>query len=78
MPIIKSAIKALRQDKKRALANKPVRSRIKTTSDAMKAKPGAEALTAAYSAIDKAAKRNIVHRNKAARLKSQLAKLLSK
>lgn len=37
-----------------------------------------KALAAAYKILDKAGKRNIVHHNKAARLKSRLAKLLGK
>lgn len=78
MPITKSATKALRQDRKRASLNKPVRSHIKTASDAFKAKPSTGLLSEAFSAIDRAAKTNIIHKNKAARLKSKLAKLLGK
>lgn len=36
-----------------------------------------EVLPLAYKAIDKAAKKNIFHRNKAARLKSNIAKAVS-
>ncbi|MDP2670170.1 MAG: 30S ribosomal protein S20 [bacterium] len=35
-------------------------------------------LQAAYQAIDKAARRNIVHKNNAARKKSRLAKAVAK
>ena len=38
--------------------------------------PNQANLTAAYTAIDKAVKRKIFHHNKAARLKSKLAKLI--
>lgn len=76
MPITKSAIKALRQDAKRAQFNKPVRAKIKTTKDAMKASPSAEALSQAFSAVDRAVKKNLLHANKAARIKSQLSRLL--
>ena len=42
--------------------------------DAFKKTLSAETLSMAFSRIDRAAKRGIMHRNKAARLKSQLAK----
>ncbi|HSW89860.1 MAG TPA: 30S ribosomal protein S20 [Patescibacteria group bacterium] len=76
MPITKSALKALRQDKKRAIMNQPVRSRVKSSMDAVKAAPKLETLSSAFSALDRAVKRHIIHRNKAARLKSQLSKLV--
>lgn len=76
MPLTKSALKALRQDRRRAASNRPIRSRIKSASDTFKAKPTAGSLSEAFSAIDRGVKKNILHRNKAARLKSALAKLL--
>lgn len=76
MPILENAKKALRSSKRKATYNQTVRSRVKTTVDAAKKKPSMENLTVAYSAIDKAVKRNLFHQNKASRLKSQLAKLV--
>lgn len=76
MPLTKSALKTLRQEKRRTKMNKPVRTRIKSTSDAYKAKPSVELLANAFSALDRAAKRNVMHKNKASRLKSRLAKLM--
>lgn len=38
------------------------------------AKPGKESMELAQSAIDKATKNGVLHRNKASRMKSQLAK----
>lgn len=46
--------------------------------DLMKKLPSAENLSKAFSAIDTAVKRHIFHKNKAARLKSQLSKLIAK
>lgn len=45
-----------------------------------KAKKGVtpELIQTAFSVIDKSVKRNIIHRNKAARMKSSLSKLLAK
>ena len=78
MPILSSAKKALRQSKRRALVNKRTKSKTKTSIDAFKAKPTSASLEAVYSAVDRAAKKNIFHKNKAARLKSRLSKLLKK
>lgn len=78
MPILQNAKKALRVAKRRTTINNRVRSRFKTMLDAFKANPGDQTLAAAYSAVDKAAKKNLIHANKAARLKSQLAAQLTK
>lgn len=75
MPILSNAKKALRSSERKAQHNRLVRAKLKTASDRMKAKPSAEGLSAVFSAIDKAVRRNVVHRNKAARLKSQMSKL---
>lgn len=77
MPITSSALKALRQARKRTLARKPIKSRVKTMIDAMKKSPSKDALSGAFSAIDRAVKKNIFHKNKGARLKSQLSKLIA-
>lgn len=77
MPITKSALKALRQQKRRTASNKPIRTRVKSTSDALRANPTIESLSAVFSSLDRAAKKHIIHKNKAARLKSQLSKLVS-
>lgn len=77
MPITKSALKALRQQKRKTAANKPLRTRVKTTADTYKESPTLEKLSSAFSALDRAAKKNILHKNKAARLKSKLSKLLA-
>ncbi len=78
MPITKSALKALRQQKRRTASNKPIRTRVKTASDTYKASPTLATLSETFSALDRAAKKHIMHKNKAARLKSRLSKLLSK
>jgi ribosomal protein S20 len=75
MPILKNAKKALRVSARKAAFKQPVRSRLKTMVDAAKAKVGPETLSAAFSAIDRAAKKHVIHTKKAARMKSQLSKL---
>lgn len=77
MPIIASAKKKMRQDKKRRLTNLKVLNELKETILQAKKTPSAEALKRAYSAISRAAKKKILHKNKAARLKSRLAKKIS-
>jgi ribosomal protein S20 len=76
MPILKNAKKALRVSKRKAALRQPVKSKVKTVRDAMKKKPSVENLSSAFSAIDRAVKRNIFPKKRAARLKSQMAKLL--
>ena len=78
MPILKNAKKALRVTKKKTQFNRQVKSRIKTNLDKVKKEASAENLSLAFSAIDKAKKKNILHANKAAHLKAQLSKLLGK
>jgi small subunit ribosomal protein S20 len=76
MPITKSAKKALRRDKRKQGFNKRAKRKAEQAIKAFKKEPSQESLAQAYSAIDKAAKRNIYHDNKVARLKSKLAKML--
>ena len=83
MPNTKSAKKRLRQTKKRTLHNRAFKSMAKTyikrVLKAVEAKDLARAeqeLRMAFKRIDKCAKHNIFHPNKAARLKSRVAKLV--
>jgi small subunit ribosomal protein S20 len=69
----KSAAKRARQTQRRALRNRRVLSRIRTLSKrAPKADASANDINALISAIDKAAKRGIIHRNAAIRRKAKL------
>lgn len=43
-----------------------------------KEKPTKKNLALAYSAVDRAVKKKVIHQNKAARLKSRLAKMAAK
>ncbi len=83
MPIKKSAKKALRQSKRRAVANlkrkKAAKGAVKEITKLIAAKKIDEAkklIPAAYKALDKAAKNGTIKRNAAARKKSRLMKLL--
>ena len=71
MPNLRSAKKRLRQNEKKRVRNMAVKTRIKT--ETKKALAGGDAGTA-FSAIDRAASKGVIHRNAAARRKSRLAK----
>jgi small subunit ribosomal protein S20 len=71
----KSAAKRARQTGRRALRNRRVLSRIRTLSKhAVGANASANDTSALISAIDKAAKRGIIHRNAAIRRKARLVR----
>lgn len=74
MPVLKHAKKKLRQDVQRTLGNKKAKETFKKLVKKAKASPTKASMSAAFKALDKAAKVNVIHPNKAARLKSILAK----
>ena len=75
MPNIKSAKKRVLIAKARNDANKANRSELKTVIKKARAEGAdAAAVKAAVVTVDKAAGKGLIHKNKAARLKSQLAK----
>jgi small subunit ribosomal protein S20 len=80
---IKSQIKRNRQNEKRRIANKAVRSELRTRTKGaiVAAETGAEnaadAARLAMKRIDKAATKGVIHKNAAARRKSRLAKRLA-
>jgi small subunit ribosomal protein S20 len=72
----KSAAKRARQTQRRALRNRQDLSRMRTLSRrAGSANAKAGDITALVSAIDKAAKRGIIHRNAAVRRKARLVRV---
>jgi len=77
MPVLKNAKKKLKQDKKRTMQNRAVKEKYRKLIKAVKAEKSEKSLSAAFSSVDKAAKQNIIHKNKASRIKSSLSKLIS-
>lgn len=75
MPVIKSAKKKLRKDKKRTVRNNKVRALLDAIIKKARKNPSVKTLQEAAKAADKAAKNHLIHKNKAARIKSTLAKL---
>ena len=82
MPIKQSAKKKMRQDVRRTEANlmykKTYKVAVKKARAAKKiGKKMASAVKAAYKSLDKAARKGVIHKKKAARLKSRIAKKTS-
>jgi small subunit ribosomal protein S20 len=81
----KSAIKQVRQNAKRRTHNRIYRSsprthikKVRHLVDGAQLDEAQVELTAAISALDKAAQKGVIHKNNAARRKSRLVKLLRK
>jgi len=72
----RSAAKRARQTTKRSLRNRTVITRLRRMQKGGSAKPDAKDVRAMISAIDKAAKRGIIHKNAAKRRKARLNKSL--
>ena len=75
MPIIKSAIKAARQTKKRTAHNQSIKKSIKQAFKLFKSNPTPENLRSVQSEYDKAVKKDLLHKNTASRRKSALVKI---
>jgi small subunit ribosomal protein S20 len=76
----KSALKRSKQNTARNLRNKAVRTRVKSAVKDVRtasAETAAEALVAAQSSIDRAAKKGVLHPKNAARKISRLTKLVN-
>jgi small subunit ribosomal protein S20 len=73
-----SAKKRIRQSEKRRLHNKyyakTMRNAVRALRKTTDKKEAQEKLPKVFAMLDKLAKRNIIHKNKAANLKSKIAK----
>lgn len=74
MPIIKSAIKRMKQTIVRRERNVGIKKDIKSANKAFVAKPSQETLSKAHSELDKAVKKGLIKKNTAARRKANLSK----
>ena len=74
MPIIKSAIKRMRQTEKRRARNVTTKRNLRTALKAFFTSKSTEDLRKAQSELDTAVKKNIMSKNTASRKKAQLAK----
>lgn len=73
MPIIKSAKKKMRSDKRKRAHNLQVKSALKTAVKVARKESTPTNLKNAQKLLDKAVGAHLIHKNKAARLKSRLA-----
>jgi small subunit ribosomal protein S20 len=83
MANIKSQIKRNRQNEKRRIRNKAIRSEVRTRAKSAVATAesggdATDALKLAVKKIDKAAAKGAIHKNQAANRKSRLMKRLAK
>lgn len=77
----KSATKRIRQSERALERNRAQRSRLKTALKSVMTAEDGDTATQAYrqasALLDRFSRRNLLHRNKAARKKSQLAKIVT-
>ena len=73
----RSAAKRARQTARHSLRNRRVLTRLRTLHKAAKPDAKPDQIRAIISAIDKAAKRGIIHRNAAVRRKARLNQALA-
>jgi small subunit ribosomal protein S20 len=76
----KSAMKRIRQNERRRLRNRTVRSKVRSALKVARTLEGPEQRTTIQEAIrslDKAVSKGVIHRNTAARKKSALARRLT-
>lgn len=77
MPIKQSSKKSLRSSLRKRVLNKKSSSDYKKSLKEFNAKKDEKTLAGVFSKLDKLVKKHIFHKNKVARLKSELAKKLN-
>lgn len=75
MPVTKTAKRALRGSKRKETVNKITLAKLEIAIKLAKKTKSKKDISQASSLADRAAKENTIHKNKAARIKSQLSKL---
>lgn len=78
MPVTKTAKRALRSSRRKEAVNKARIARMEISIRQANKKTSEKTIRKAIGLTDKAAKNKLIHKNKAARIKSRLAKLSSK
>lgn len=84
MPLLKHAIKKMRQDQRRESRRLPQKSHMKAMvkkvvdlASAGNIEEAAKVLPLAFKAVDLAAKKHIIHPNTASRKKSRMSRLVA-
>ncbi len=78
MPVTVTAKRALRSSKRKQIVNKRRSASMDVALRKAKNNPTKETIKEATSLVDRAAKAQIIHKNKAARIKSRLSQLTKK
>lgn len=78
MPVTATAKRALRSSKRKEMTNKIRVSRLEIAIRKAQKSPSKKTIQCAISLVDKNTKHNIIHKNKAAKMKSGLAKLMAR
>ena len=78
MPVTKTAKRALRGSQNKETVNKATISGLEIAMRKAQKSKSQKDVSFATSLIDRAAKKKVIHKNKAARLKSQVSKFLTK
>jgi len=78
MPVTKTAKRALRSSKRKSLVNSAILQNLEIALRVARKQKGAAKILAAIKLTDRAAKKRVIHKNKAARIKSSLSKLFPK
>jgi small subunit ribosomal protein S20 len=78
LPTHKSAEKRLRQSQAANIRNRAIKSQIKTSIKKVEASFDEKELKKTTSLLDKAARKRVIHKNQASRVKSRLTKLVNR
>jgi small subunit ribosomal protein S20 len=76
MPVTKTAKRALRGSRAKEAVNKLTVSKLETAVRQARNTKNTEKILKAVSLADRAAKRKVIHKNKANRIKAQMSKLM--
>lgn len=77
MPVTKTAKRAQRSSKRKEIVNKTIKRNLDIAIRAAKKEKNKKSVGTAISLADRAAKKKLIHKNKAAHIKSSLSKLIS-
>ena len=78
MPVTKTAKRALKSSAKKQIINTLITAKLEAAVRFAQKTKSKEKILEAVSLADQAAKKKVIHKNKAARIKSKLSKLMSK
>ncbi|MFH1970989.1 MAG: 30S ribosomal protein S20 [Patescibacteria group bacterium] len=77
MPVTKTAKRALRSSRKKALVNFDIKKNLEIAIRDAKKSKSLEEIKKAISLSDRAVKKNVIHKNKSSRIKKSLTKLVN-